>query len=75
MSGEFKLNVFVQNNDYVRQLEQERALAEERAKEWKNKHDRLVVRCADEQRVNLELMDLLKAHGIRYKLSSDMRTW
>ena len=75
MPGEIKLNVFFQNNDYVRQLEQDRAEAEKRAEEWKQRCQRLIERVADEQRVNLKLIDLLQAHGIKYRTTSDMRTW
>lgn len=73
--SEFKLNVFFQNNDYVHQLEQDRAEAEKRAEEWKRRCERLVIRVADEQRVNLELIELLKVHGVKYRPTSDMRTW
>ena len=75
MPGEIKLNVYFQNNDYVRQLEQDRAEAEKRAEEWKLRCDRLIIRVADEQRINLQLIDLLQAHGIKYRFTSDMRTW
>lgn len=75
MSFEIKLKVYLQNNDYVRRLEADREESIKRAEEWNRKYDRLVVRCADEQRVNLELIDLLRSHGIRYRPFVDMRTW
>lgn len=70
-----ELHVYFQNNDFVKVLQEDRAEALKRAEEWKQKHDRTVIQCADEQRVNLELIDLLRSHGIRYRPSADMRTW
>ena len=72
---ELTLNVYLQNNDHVKQLEKERDEAIKRAEELKQKNDRLIMDMAHEQVVNLELVDLLKAHGVKFRKSADMRTW
>lgn len=72
---ELKLNVYLQNNDYVKQLESERDEAIKRAEELEQKNSRLIIDLSYEQRVNLELVDLLRSKGIRYRESADIRNW
>ena len=72
---DFTLNVFFQNNDYVKQLEAERDAALKRAADAVRRASELETRCVDEKQVNIQLIDLLHANGIRYRPSADMRTW
>ena len=75
MPDTYTLNVFVQNNDYVRQLEAEMEDFKRRAEEWEQRYRRIAAKCADEQRLNLELISTLQVHGIRFRPSADIRTW
>lgn len=75
MSEPLEVNVYLQNNDHVRMLE---ALLEDSRKQeevWHNRCRIAEMRLADEQHINLELIDLLKAYGFKYRGSLDMRTW
>ena len=72
---EFTLNVFFQNNDYVKRLEQERDLAQEQSEAMRVRLRRLELECTNEKHVNMELIDKLRDHGIRYRPSADMRKW
>lgn len=72
---DFTLNVFMQNSDYVKQLEQERDEAIQRAAELKVKYQAISRKCTDEQYVNIELIDICKANGYRFRPGLDMRNW
>ena len=72
---EFTLNVFMQNSDYVKQLELERDEAIERATEYKLKYQAMSRKCNDEQYVNLELIDICKANGFKFRPGVDIRSW
>lgn len=72
---DFNVNVYLQNNDFVRQLEAERDEALRQVASCVLRMGDLERRLVDEQHVNLQLIDLLRNHGIRYRPSADMRTW
>lgn len=69
------INVYFQNNDYVKQLVSERDEAEARAREWERKFRDLDRRVADIMKVNIELCDTLRANKIRFRCSADSRNW
>lgn len=70
-----EVNVYLQNNDHVRQLE---ALLEDSRRQEALSRSRCKAaeqRLADAQHVNMELIDLLKSYGFQYRRNADMRTW
>ena len=69
------INVFFQNNDYVKDLERQRDEAAESARLWKAKYDDLSRDYGGVVIVNIELCDTLKANGIRFRSSADTRRW
>ncbi|NCB74181.1 MAG: hypothetical protein EOM51_05495 [Clostridia bacterium] len=75
MATEFNLNVFLQNNDYVRRLEADRDEALRREAEWRIKCKQAQDRLADAQHVNLELIDTLQLNGFKFRRTADMRNW
>lgn len=70
-----EITVYLQNNDYVKSLETERDYALEELCKFKTQFKRLETRLGDAQRINIELVDLLRAHGIRFRPSSEISTW
>lgn len=69
------LNVYFQNNDYVKKLQAEIVAADGRAEEWKQKYKALQEHYCDVQRVNIEMSDILRYHGIKFREGLDERTW
>jgi hypothetical protein len=75
MSDVLTLNVYLQNNDYVRQLEYDLAQSNKERDEWQRKFRDLDFKVAGIQKVNIELNDFIRAHGLRYRSSADIRNW
>lgn len=75
MEFDLSLNVFLQNNDYVKQLEQQVEQLERDNAEWKRKYQRLDVDYSYIASVNLELIDTMKLNGYKFRKQSDVRTW
>ena len=75
MSYDLTVHVFLTVEEHVQSLERQTAEANARADEYKKMMRRYEQIATDEQRVNLELIDTLKANDIRYRPSADMRTW
>lgn len=69
------VHVVLTVEEHVKDLERQTAEANARVDEYKKKMRRYEVIAADEQRVNLELIDTLRANDIRYRPSADMSTW
>ena len=72
---DLNIHVFLTVEEHVKDLERQTAEAIARADEYKKKMQRYEMIATDEQRVNLELIDTLRANGLRYRQSADMRTW
>lgn len=72
---DLNIHVFLTVEQRVQELERQTAEAVANAAEYKKKMQRYEMIACDEQRVNIELIDALKANGIRYRPSADMRTW
>ena len=72
---DLNIHVFLTVEQRVQELERQTAEAVANAAEYKKKMQRYEMIATDEQRVNIELIDALKANGIRYRPSADMRTW
>ena len=70
-----KLIVEYQNNDYTKELERELAELKNEFGKLRQEVRRIEGKYADEMHVNLELTDLLRQHGIRFRQSADMRNW
>lgn len=70
-----RLTVFLQNTDYVKELEDRLQKAERRASELEHKLEVAQSKMADVQLVNLELIDTLKAQGYKFRPKADSRTW
>lgn len=75
MSYDLTVHVVLTVEDHVKDLEQQAAEANARAEQYKKMMQRYEQIATDEQHVNLELIDTLKANGLRYRPSADMRTW
>lgn len=69
------VRVLLQNDDYIKALEQEVRQANERADKWERKYIALERKYADVQYVNLELIDKCKLNGISVRSKADFRTW
>lgn len=67
--------VYLQNNDLVRRLEADCENAERMNTYWRERCLRAESRLGDAQRVNLELIDTMKAHGYKFRGTADMRRW
>ncbi|PKM73904.1 MAG: hypothetical protein CVU91_02325 [Firmicutes bacterium HGW-Firmicutes-16] len=70
-----EVNVYLQNNDHVRELE---ALLEDSKRQeeiWRQHCKAAEMRLADAQHINMELIDMLKSYGFKYRRNADMRTW
>lgn len=72
---ELNVNVFLQNSEYVKQLESERDEALRREAEAVKRMNNAEFHHRCELQVNWELMDLLQRNGIRYRPSADMSKW
>lgn len=68
MADPIEIHVTYRNDDYVKDLEQRLAAAEERANRAEYRY-----RC--ECVINTELTDLLRAHGIKYRPALQARPW
>ncbi|MEA4896598.1 MAG: hypothetical protein VB064_15245 [Oscillospiraceae bacterium] len=67
--------MYFQNNDQMRLLESLLVDAREQETVYRERCKIAEERLADAQRVNMELIDTLKAYGFRYRKTADMRTW
>lgn len=70
-----EVNVYLQNNDQMRMLE---ALLEDSRQQkvfWRERCKRLEIDLGREQVVNLEMIDLLKSYGFRYRPGLDISAW
>ncbi len=65
------IRVLLQNDDYVKSLEQQLQLANERAVLLKQQFDRLQSDYMSLSVRNLEIIDTLKANGIKYRKGLD----
>ena len=68
MANPIEIHVTYRNDDYVKDLEKRLAQAEERANRAEYRY-----RC--ECVVNMELVDLLRERGIKYRPALDKRPW
>lgn len=75
MTPEFNVNVFMQQSEYVKQLESERDEALRREAEALRRMNAAEFASRNEMTVNNQLIDLLQRNGIKYRKSADMRTW
>lgn len=75
MSPVFEVNVYVQNNDTVRMLEAQLEDARRSESLMRLRCAMVEQRLADAQHVNMELTDLLKSYGFKYRRTADMRSW
>lgn len=75
MPDSITLNVFLQNSDYVRQLEHELSEVRAQLERMNERYINLQSSYANVSHVNLELVDMLKVHGIKFRKSADIRTW
>lgn len=71
----FDVNVYLQNNDFVRRLEADLFDAKRQESLWRERCKVAESRLGDAQHVNMELIDTLKSYGFRYRQSADMRRW
>lgn len=69
------VNVFLQNNDYVRELEKRNAEMQALLEEANRRAAVAESKSLNELYVNMELTDLLHANGIQFRPTADMRTW
>jgi hypothetical protein len=69
------VRILLQNDEYVKTLEQGLVNANERASHWEKRCKKLELEYARASHFNLELIDLLKANGIRYRPCLDGGTW
>lgn len=69
------INVYLQNNDYVKQLEAERDEALHKAAEYERRYRDLDRKYGNVMLVNIELCDTLKANKVRFRSSADSRNW
>jgi hypothetical protein len=70
-----EVNVYLQNNDHVRELEA--LLEDSRRQEAISRANckAAETRLADALHINMELIDMLKAYGFKYRRNADMRSW
>lgn len=61
------LRVLLQNDEYVKTLEQGLTIANERVELLETRYRQLESNYARISHYNIELIDLLKSHGIRYR--------
>lgn len=67
----FVIRVLLQNDDYVKSLEQQLQLANERAVQYKQQCDKLQMDYASLSVRSLEMIDTLKANGIKFRKGLD----
>lgn len=70
-----KLQVYLQDSDRVRMLEALLEDSKHNEQMWRERYKALEMKYANVQIVNIELIDELRAHGIRFRPSADYRTW
>lgn len=75
MSDVLTLNVYLQNNDYVKKLEQHIELLKRENTELQVKFQKLCLDYGHVQHVNMELIDTMKHQGYKFRKQSDIRTW
>lgn len=75
MAEAITLNVYLQNNDYVKQMELDLVNARIEAADWQLKYKQLSYKMADIQHQNLELIDICKVSGYRFRPALDITTW
>ena len=69
------LNVYVQNNDEMNRMQRELLEAIRQKDEAILAMKRLEIEVVGEKQVNMELCDLLRANGIRFRKTAEMRNW
>lgn len=70
-----KLTVFLQNTDFVKALEHEIEALRENIAAEKKRFQSLETKYANLQTVNMELTDLCRYHGIKFRPGVDLKTW
>ena len=70
----FRIFVELQNSDYVQKLEQQVKDLTKRLNESEKEEHKLGFDAYNELLVNLELTDLLRANGIDFRPSADLRS-
>ena len=71
----FRLRVEYQENAQVLALRRELASTQAELKALQKRYTALDVKYAQESVINLELIDLCKLHGIRYRPGLDISKW
>jgi len=75
MDCDLTLNVYVQNNDEMNRMQRELLDAIRQKDEAILAMKRLEIEVVGEKQVNMELCDLLRANGIRFRKTAEMRNW
>ena len=75
MDCDLTLNVYVQNNDEMNRMQRELLDAIRQKDEAILAMKRLEIEVVSEKQVNMELCDLLRANGIRFRKTAEMRNW
>lgn len=69
------VNVFLQNNDLVVEMQDKLNKMQFLVDEYKKEVSKLRTKLCDEQYVNIELIDMVKALGGRFRPGLDIRNW
>ena len=75
MDFDLTLNVFIQNNDEMNRMQRDLIEAYRQRDEAIFSMKRLEIEVVNEKQVNMELCDLLRANGIRFRKTAEMSKW